>query len=84
MKLSNIRVEDISKDGKELSRLVCDVENCSFSKSKEMYYIVPREFAGWLADDVYDSFIICKTAYRLCCPVCTAVINKAYLSELNT
>jgi len=58
MKLSNIRIEEISKNGKELSRLVCDVKDCSFSKSKEIYYVVPREFASWLADDVYDSFMV--------------------------
>lgn len=58
MKLSNIRIEDFVEEGKEKSRLICDVTDCKFSKTKQIYYIVPREFSSWLADDVYDSFMV--------------------------
>lgn len=59
MKLSNIRIEDFLEAGIEKSRLICDVTNCSFrSNSKQIYYVIPREFKGWLADDVYDSFMV--------------------------
>lgn len=58
MKLSNIRIENFIEKGHEKTRLVCDVENCPFSQSKQIYYVVPSEFRSWLADDVYDSFMV--------------------------
>lgn len=58
MKLSNIRIEDVSERGIEKSRLVCDVDNCPFSQSKQIFFEVPREYKDWLADDVYDSFMV--------------------------
>ena len=58
MKLSNIRIEYFTEKGVDKSRLICDVNDCSFSKSKHIYYIVPKEFSNWLSDDVYDSFMV--------------------------
>ncbi len=58
MKISNIRIEDFTETGVAKSRLVCDVTDCSFSQSKQIYYVIPREFRSWIADDVYDSFMV--------------------------
>ena len=57
MKLSNIRIEDFQEEGKEKSRLICDVD-CGFSNEKAMWFTVERKFKGWLCDDVYDAFLM--------------------------
>lgn len=53
MKLSNIRIEK-KENG---ARLVCDID-CSFSKSKQMWFSVQEEYADWLTSDVYDAFLV--------------------------
>lgn len=58
MKLKNIRTIDLVEDGLEKTRLVCDVEDCSFSPSSQLYFVVPREIKSWLSDDVYDGFMV--------------------------
>lgn len=57
MKLSNIRIEDFVEEGKEKSRLVCDVE-CGFSDEKAVWFTVDRKYKDWLCDDVYDAFLM--------------------------
>lgn len=57
MRLSNIRIEDFQEEGKEKSRLICDVD-CGFSNEKAMWFTVERKFKGWLCDDVYDAFLM--------------------------
>ncbi len=58
MKLSNIRIEDLFVKDVEKSRLICDVSDCPFSQSKQLFFEVPRSYKEWLADDVYDSFMV--------------------------
>lgn len=57
MKLSNIRIEDFKGEGKEKSRLICDVE-CGFSKEKSVWFTVDKKYRDWLSADVYDAFLM--------------------------
>ena len=57
MKLSNIRIEDFKEEGKEKSRLICDVE-CNFSEEKSVWFTVDKKYKDWLCTDVYDAFLM--------------------------
>lgn len=57
MKLSNIRIEDFKEEGKEKSRLICDVE-CCFSEEKAVWFTVEEKYKNWLCSDVYDAFLM--------------------------
>ena len=57
MKLSNIRIEDFQEEGKEKSRLICDVE-CGFSDEKNVWFSVEKKYKEWLCADVYDAFLM--------------------------
>lgn len=57
MKLSNIRIEDFQEEGKEKSRLICDVD-CGFSEEKSVWFSVERKYKEWLCADVYDAFLM--------------------------
>jgi hypothetical protein len=55
MKISNLRVEE--RGNEATAYLVADVE-CSFSKSKELWFSVDKQYKDWLTDDVYDAFLV--------------------------
>jgi hypothetical protein len=55
MKISNLRVEERGTEA--TAYLVADVE-CSFSKSKELWFSVDKQYKDWLTDDVYDAFLV--------------------------
>lgn len=53
MKLSNLRIERKIN----CSYLTVDV-SCDFTPNKSLWISVPSEYEEWLADDVYDAFLI--------------------------
>ncbi len=55
IKVSNLRKEELQQTNEY--RIVCDIE-CPFSKARELWFSVPRQFGEWLTDDVYDAFMV--------------------------
>ena len=86
MKLSNIRIEDFLEEGKEKSRLVCDVE-CGFSEEKAVWFTVDRKYKDWLCDDVYDAFLMAMLMpvmyYNEDLDIDGYVSRKIYLNVIN-
>ena len=86
MKLSNIRIEDFHEEGKEKSRLICDVE-CGFSDEKSVWFTVDRKYKDWLCDDVYDAFLMAMLMpvmyYNEDLEIDGYVSRKIYLNVIN-
>lgn len=57
MKLYNIRIEDFFEDGKEKSRLICNVAS-NFSDETAVWFSVDKKYKEWLCADVYDAFLM--------------------------
>lgn len=58
MKLSNLRLEkNIQSENGKSARIICDIE-CSFCKTKQLYFSVDDIYADWLTVDVYDAFLV--------------------------
>lgn len=86
MKLSNIRIEDFLEEGKEKSRVVCDVE-CGFSDEKAVWFTVDRKYKDWLCDDVYDAFLLAMLMpvmyYNENLEIDGYVSRKIYINVIN-
>lgn len=57
MKVSNLRVENVIKENKRYTRIICDV-TAGFTDTKQLYFSVSEKYGNWLTSDVYDAFLV--------------------------